>query len=62
MVKTPTQWKMPSGSDTVTNANAGYFPLLETGSRILLETPASSRVLLEDTVVTPKIPIAWATL
>lgn len=57
MVKNPTQWRTESGYDTVSNGNAGFSLLLETGSRLLSET--AFKLLLEDSVVTPKKATTW---
>lgn len=58
MVKNPTIWRNPSGYDTVTNGNAGFSLLLETGSHLLTET--AFKLLLEDDIATPKIPVSWS--
>jgi hypothetical protein len=59
-MKNPTAWKDQSGYDSVTNANAGFSLLLETGDNILTET--GFNLLLEDTVVTPKEVTLWVDL
>lgn len=58
MVKNPTIWRTPSGSDTVTSANNGFLLLLENGFHLLLET--TGRLALESNVVTVKESTSWA--
>lgn len=57
MVKIATSWK-PNDSGTATTPYAGYKVLLETTGRILLET--GFFMLLEDTLITTKIPTQWS--
>lgn len=60
MTKNATVWRTDSGYDTLTTANAGFSLLLETGSRILSET--AFKLLLEDTVATPKNASSWTSV
>ena len=56
MAKNATAWK-PTDSGTSSPANDGYSILLESGDLLLQET--SDYLLLNESVVTTKIPIYW---
>ena len=59
MTKIATKWKTRSGYDSVTDDNAGFSLLLETGDHLLTE--ASVEILLEDYLVNTKEASIWTT-
>lgn len=55
-MKTATQWKTQSGTDTVTS-QSDFSLLLEDGFNLLLED--GGELILESSIVTPKSPTEW---
>lgn len=60
MAKLPAQWTAPDGSSIVTTTNASVVRILQNGI-VRIEQDSTQRILNE-TVVTPKIPAVWDSL
>lgn len=59
MAKLPTSWAASDGSSTAIQSGNGYIDQ-ESGFKILQEN--GSGILLEDIIMTPKLPAQWDNL